>query len=1497
MNQNATNKIIASLIKKVQRINVQNPENGKILTHPAHSLKLTPEELAFRHLSGFRRIGIYPEVESGRVVFGAVDLDLKDEPEEKRQFYTLEVYRKLVSLGFKPFIEKSKSKGYHVWVFFSEPVSKETVRWILNYAVSSSSYPNKKLLEVFPKGTALFLPMFASIYPDGSLRREFLNEKRNAVLKPENLNQYMSNWTALFERYAVQNTETIKLLEKLKTLPPCFLRAYENWEEGNRNGYACGLAGVCKNVLKMTEEEAEKIILSIAEAKGDEELKLREIAVYRTYEQDKTAGCSILKGKNGEITIAVPVCDGDCEFVRKLKEEKARKKTQIKVVDKFIPDIFAEELSEKFLLWFEGSKKDFWIFDEEEGIWKNNAEDKLKGYLHDSDFLPQAYRRQRYVNELVESVKYKNLKEEPLPEPPPELIPFKNGVYDLEKDTFRPYRKDDYFTFRLPWNYREGAGCPLIDRIFQSLVPEDRVVDLYELAAYCLWRGYPYQKFFILYGKGRNGKSAFIQILTRLLGDNAYSSVPLEELLGGGFQLSELHRKLANISGELSYSDIKESSYLKMLTGEDTVTAPRKFKKPITFRNHAKMIFLTNQVPLTHDTTEAFYRRVFLIEFPYKFLSEEEQELHLRNGYPKELLKLRDPKLLQQLLRSQSEFEGLAYKSIQILKRLRGRGFIFTNDKPVEELRALYDRVSNPLLQFIEEFCVRDPEGIIFKREFREKFWEWQRAKGINLWNDRRIGNTMKKVFGFEEGRPTNPATRKPESAWKGIKWKDYSLFSTYSLKENEEKKGGNSRGQDCKDCNDCKDVSESLLQTETREIFGKKVAIPAMSAMEDSVQGDQGVQGISENFSGEVIENTFEKKLDTLDTLDTDSDPDIPDEIIAAFCGISEEEIREKEEVKDYITDDSAAQQALEKLESSSILYLDIETYSEELPRDRKDQPALDPFRNQVRLISLGNGENFYTFDVQKLSEESINAVLELISEKLIVGHNLKFDLKTLAAKYGSQILPDKIFDSYIAERLLWNAENPERPPKGVLSLSALAEKYTERKLDKTLQTSDFGGELTEEQIAYALEDVKILPTIVEKQVEKLNRLSSAARPNKIGLKNPSARLEMAFLPVLVKVELAGIPVNTEYLEEKLKVNKETFTRLYTEIKTGHRTDPLSPKQLLTLLRNRLNLPIESTSSKELQKYKDNEIVSKILTLRKVKKKADLIEKYLQTKSGRLYPEFNQLEAHSGRMSCRNPNVQQIPRDLKENFYKAPEGRAIIKADYPAIELRLASVIAPDRTMIKAFKEGKDLHKYTASLISGKPLEEVTKEERQRAKALNFGFIYGMSAETFREYAFTNYGVELTQKEAEEFRKKFFEAYSGIAQWHRKTANMLNLSKTRKLQVWTRLKRAIAVNKLTSALNFPVQGSGADLLKMAAVFFTKDVEKEGIDARIINLVHDEIVVECCIEDKERASQLLKEAMERACSRLITEFYTEVEVEEVEGEAERRRLQERASHT
>ena len=443
--------ILSDLLKNSKTLNVQDPTTGRIYTKQTSELKKPPEDVILLHLQGIRRIGISPWIETDKVLFGAVDLDLGELPEEDRKKHALEVYEKLTKLGFKPFIEKSKGKGYHVWLFFSEPVNADTVSWVLDKAKQACSYTDKRKLELFPpKKTPLFLPLFGSMKSDGDISSEFIRSKKNAFLKPENLNQFFSNWFNYFQEYAVENVKTLNLLEKLKTLPPCFLRAYENWRQGNRNGYTAGLAGVCKNILKLTEEEAEEIILSIAKAKGDDELKQREAVIYQTYEKDSVAACAILKGKHAEITVDTPVCEGDCELVEKLKRKEKKHGRQIITLSKFYPAPFGDLLLERFSFWYEGKKRDFWVYDEKEGIWKSNAEDFIEGFLYTENLLDPTLKKKHQVSEIVEYVKYHAFhKGKSLPQPSPFLIPFKNGVYDLKTNEFRPFRKSEKKTTSL----------------------------------------------------------------------------------------------------------------------------------------------------------------------------------------------------------------------------------------------------------------------------------------------------------------------------------------------------------------------------------------------------------------------------------------------------------------------------------------------------------------------------------------------------------------------------------------------------------------------------------------------------------------------------------------------------------------------------------------------------------------------------------------------------------------------------------------------------------------------------------------------------------------------------------------------------------------------------------------------------------------------------------------------------------------------------------------
>jgi DNA polymerase-1 len=241
----------------------------------------------------------------------------------------------------------------------------------------------------------------------------------------------------------------------------------------------------------------------------------------------------------------------------------------------------------------------------------------------------------------------------------------------------------------------------------------------------------------------------------------------------------------------------------------------------------------------------------------------------------------------------------------------------------------------------------------------------------------------------------------------------------------------------------------------------------------------------------------------------------------------------------------------------------------------------------------------------------------------------------------------------------------------------------------------------------------------------------------------------------------------------------------------------------------------------------------------------------------GRVYPMWRQCSTRSGRMSCSNPNMQQLPRDARyRRCFRAAPGHVLIKADYSQIELRLAAKIANEERMIEAYQRGEDLHTKTAQAILGKT--EVTKSDRQLAKAINFGLLYGMGAKMFALYARVNYGVDLTEEQAKTYREKFFATYPGLARWHRKQAGKTS---GRPVMTWTILgRRRLDVLQYTEKLNTPVQGSGADGLK-AALALCWQRRSECPSAKLVLAVHDEIVIEVPQADAEQARDWLVRCM------------------------------------
>ncbi len=375
----------------------------------------------------------------------------------------------------------------------------------------------------------------------------------------------------------------------------------------------------------------------------------------------------------------------------------------------------------------------------------------------------------------------------------------------------------------------------------------------------------------------------------------------------------------------------------------------------------------------------------------------------------------------------------------------------------------------------------------------------------------------------------------------------------------------------------------------------------------------------------------------------------------------------------------------------------------------------------------------------------------------------------------------------------------------------------------------------------------------------------------------------ELPLARVLSEMEMFGFRVDTAKLEEFGKaldlLASEYAERIY--MLAGHEFNINSPKQLGEVLFDELKLPHGkktqtgySTSAEVLEKLRSEyTVVDEILEYRSVTKLratyADGLCKAADA-NGRVHTSFNQTATVTGRLSSTEPNLQNIPvrtqlgRELRRYFIPSDSEHVLIDADYSQIELRLLAHIAGDTRMIDGFISGEDVHALTASQVFGVPLDKVTPELRKRAKAVNFGIVYGMG-----DFSLAS-DIGVSRKEAGEYIKSYFEKYPNIASY---LSDVVEKAK-RDGYVETVFGRRRYVPELTSqkavmrafgeraAMNSPIQGSSADIIKLAMIEVRDRLASEELDARLILQVHDELIVEASKAHAERAAEILKDTME-----------------------------------
>jgi DNA polymerase-1 len=488
---------------------------------------------------------------------------------------------------------------------------------------------------------------------------------------------------------------------------------------------------------------------------------------------------------------------------------------------------------------------------------------------------------------------------------------------------------------------------------------------------------------------------------------------------------------------------------------------------------------------------------------------------------------------------------------------------------------------------------------------------------------------------------------------------------------------------------------------------------------------------------------------------------------------------------------------------------------------------------------------------------------LFEVLAHVEVVGHNLGFDLPFLM---HLGFVPGRVRDTMLASQILHAGDRTTRH-----RLEDVAARVLSLELDKEYQEADWSGPLSQEMLRYAALDAELPLRIWDV-------LKSQADDG--GL-SQTIETEMKALLAVAWASLHGVAFARQAWETLATESETRHDALREQLDstapnagtlTGTRNWD-SPDQVKEAFQS-LKIPIESTDDNALAKV-THPLAEMLREYRSVAKRVgtygrDWLEHVAA--DGRVYASWKQLGASSsGRMSCSKPNLQQLPRDPRyRRCFTAPPGRVLVKADYSQIELRIAAKIANEKRMLTAYQKGEDIHTLTARALLNKT--EVTKADRQLAKAVNFGLLYGMGTEGLRAYALSNYNVSLTLEEAIAHRNTFFRTYPGLRKWHRSQPKDTAID-TRTLAGRLRC----AVKRFTEKLNTPVQGTGADGLKRAlALLWERRAVCPG--AFPVLFVHDEIVVECDEEQADTAAGWLRQCMLDGMAPLIEPVPVEVEV-------------------
>jgi DNA polymerase-1 len=580
-------------------------------------------------------------------------------------------------------------------------------------------------------------------------------------------------------------------------------------------------------------------------------------------------------------------------------------------------------------------------------------------------------------------------------------------------------------------------------------------------------------------------------------------------------------------------------------------------------------------------------------------------------------------------------------------------------------------------------------------------------------------------------------------------------------------------------------------------------------------------------------------------------------------------------------ITTADALRAACEELSRADAVGFDTETTS------------LDPYDGRMRLMQFAAPSGVpvlidldrFRGDGGGATAESLAPLRELLAaaRPVKVAHNAKFDAKWVSRTLGVEL--GGVFDTMLASQLVSAGETEDRH-----SLAVVAGRYLGEDVDKTQQLSNWGGDLSGAQLEYAARDAALMLPLRDALISRL-KSDGLVRV---------AQIEFECVLPVASMELAGIYLDAARWREQIEIVKKKRAVLADELQ-GMLSEGISQGSLfenaradinldshtqLTAALKRLGVPVpDSTRNWKLQPLAaDYKVVEVLLDYRTVQKSltsyGENILDEINPATGRIHANFHQIGAPTGRFACTNPNVQQVPHaeEYRRCFRAQGADRKLIIADYSQIELRILAHVTEDKGFIEAFNSGADLHRVTAAQVFNTTLDAVTKEQRDFAKRLNFGVVYGIGAQRFSMMT----GLPLA--DAEQIMSRYFQTYRGLDAWLREAARRAVRERSARTMSGRLARfnfdaedRQAASLAQRNGKNMPIQGASADILKRALRLLHDKLK--GTTAEIVNIVHDEVVVEADAEQAEEIARVVEKSMCAAGEEFVTRVPVKVETE------------------